>query len=850
MKQIYKRFINLRTTHRLAIASCLLAALGWCANTARAGSFDYTVLLDPSQLTETQIEAPDGESYVSFEWNGLYSSGEIGSPQLPVKYLRFMVPTYCNNISVAYKTSTLYESRGCSHLPYPEQPPVMTNNSLPPKFVPPMSDAYSVKTDIPRLKIIEESFIDGFHHVVTVAVSPVAYNGEDNSVSIFGDITFSLNYDECTEADMEEKPIFPKNYTPFFSLDDNIIDPANIRASNAKRYSAARVSSTGQKEYYYVITPASLKDALSDFVTWKTQKGYTVVVKTIESILASSKFKVNPNNTVWDNKLVDEAASLRAYLRDEYEKNGFFYCLLVGNYKTSMPIRKCISYNGEDISMDNSESVVPTDIYFTDLKQSYTLTKQSGHSIFTSSLPGKFQPSICTGRLLCSTAKEIENWFYKVKLYEANPGYGDNGYLYDAVFFEQWSYDWNRKIINSLVGDSEDVRNFLQGVYLNCDSIIDPTTSQGQSRRGASGKYVIDKISKSGFSSWHGHGTPSGVACSWGTYYITAEDSVFNSFKSFTEMMIEESGNGLDNLTNSGKPSIAYSVSCDNTPFDCLTTKDGNKWDCRYNMGEAFTVASKNGGPIFLGNTRVGYIGSSANMELLFFKGLIQNRKIGYAENYSKINYNSNHLKAAHSIIGDAEMEMWIGKPLDNDVNINQTSSLVSLSGNNIAGSKICVYDGEGNYATATASSTSFNFSLATTPEKFDKTNYLISVWKTGYLPVIRLYGQNATMTNRKKDFIVRDAGFGNEIMSSKTKGDYTVGNGAILNIKAIDSIDAQKGFIIESGGVADFKCDRSVVMSGAEIKKGGSLNINANTVTLKEGFTVIAGGSLTINPN
>ena len=65
-------------------------------------------------------------------------------------------------------------------------------------------------------------------------------------------------------------------------------------------------------------------------------------------------------------------------------------------------------------------------------------------------------------------------------------------------------------------------------------------------------------------------------------------------------MMIEESGNGLDNLTNSGKPSIAYSVSCDNTPFDCLTTKDGNKWDCRYNMGEAFTVASKMVGRFFL----------------------------------------------------------------------------------------------------------------------------------------------------------------------------------------------------------------------------------------------------------
>lgn len=845
MKQIYKRFINLRTTHRLAIASCLLTALGWCANTARAGSFDYTVLLDPSQLTETQIEAPDGESYVSFEWNGLYSSGEIGSPQLPVKYLRFMVPTYCNNISVAYKASTLHESRGCSHLPYPAQPPVMTNNSLPPEFLPPISDAYSVKTDKPRLQIIEESFIDGFHHVVTVAVSPVAYNGEDNSVSIFSDITFSLNYDECTEADMEEKPIFPKNYTPFFSLDDNIIDPANIRASNAKRYSASRVSSTGQKEYYYVITPASLKDALSDFVTWKTQKGYTVVVKTIESILASSKFKVNPNNTVWDNKLVDEAASLRAYLRDEYEKNGFFYCLLVGNYKTSMPIRK--SYrSSHNLNNENCENLVPTDVYFTDLKQQWNLTKPSGLSLYTSPSPSKFNPSICTGRLLCSTSQEIENWFYKVRIYEANPGYGDNGYLDDAVFFEQWESE------GSLIGNSDDIRDFLKD-YLNCEAMVDLYATD-TSQRGPKGSEVISRISKAGLSSWHGHGNPAGCACAHGLYYITAEDSIYDLIKKKSADFVKENGNGIDNMTNFGKPSLVYSISCDNTPFDYLVFDSGYSWRCRYNLGEAFTVANKTGGPVFLGNTRVGFVIPSKDMELWFFKGLTQNRKIGYAENYSKINYNNTynsiHLRATHSIIGDSEIEMWLGKPLDNNININHTSSAISFSGNSLAGSKICLYDGEGNYATATASSTSYNFSLAAAPEEFDNTNYIISVWKTGYLPVVRLYGQNATMIKRKKDFIVRDAIFGSAVMSSKTKGDYTVGNGAILNVKAIDSIDAQKGFIIESGGIADFKCDRSVVMSGAEIKKGGSLNINANTVTLKEGFTVIAGGSLTINPN
>ena len=847
MKRIFNTFSLQRLSRRLALVLCVLTALAWYASAARAGSFDYTVVLDPSQLAESQVNAPNGETYLSFEWSGLYSSNEIGSPQLPVRYLRFLVPTYCNNISATCKSSTLYESRDCSHLPYPAQPPVMTNGSLPPEFVAPAAEIYSSATDYPAIEIVEESFVDGFHHVVTVAVSPLAYNGERNSVSIFSDITLSLSYDECTEDDMDDKPIFPKNYTPFFSLDDNILDPANIRASNARHYSASRANAVGQQEYYYVITPASLKNALSDFVTWKRQKGYTVVVKTIESILETPKYKVNPNNTVWDNKLVDEAASLRAYLRDEYESHGFFYCLLVGNYRTSMPIRKSYRTSSNQNS-ENSEAFVPTDVYFTDLKQKWDLTKCPGLSIYSCPSPSNFNPSICTGRLLCSTSKEIENWFYKVKLYEANPGYGDMSYLTEAIFFEQWSYDWETKTPSPLIGDSKNIRNFLHGVYFNCDSLVDPSRL-GSERRGTTGKNLIDKISKTGFSSWHGHGTPPGVACSWGTYYITSEDSVFDIFKPQTGMIIEESGNGLNNIRNMGKPSIAYSISCDNTPFDCLTTKEGYQWNCRYNMGESFTVANKTGGPVFLGNSRVGYITSSANMELWFFKGLVQNRKIGYAENYSKLNYGNPHLRATHSIIGDSEIEMWLGKPVINNVSISQTSSSVSFSGTNLSGSKICVYDGEGNYATGSATSNSFNFSLSNAPSNFDKSNYMVSVWKTGSLPVIKLFGQNATMTRRTKTFIVRDAMFGSNVMKSKDNGNFTVGASSVLNVKAIDNITTEAGFIVDKGGAAKFECDWTVSLKGGNVKSGGSLEIRASDTTLQGGFTVNQGGTLTIYP-
>ena len=81
---------------------------------------------------------------------------------------------------------------------------------------------------------------------------------------------------------------------------------------------------------YYIIVPDNLKDAVDDLAVRKRQKGYSVVVKTIEDICATPRYVVGGHCSYRNGQteeLVDSAASLRAYLHDEFEDNGAFFCL-------------------------------------------------------------------------------------------------------------------------------------------------------------------------------------------------------------------------------------------------------------------------------------------------------------------------------------------------------------------------------------------------------------------------------------------------------------------------------------------------------------------------------------------
>lgn len=835
------------TVGRLWLIILLLAV----TNSAFAGSFTHTVKFDPSNLSSHEVCAPDGNTYLSFDWPGLSRLSEAGLPDFPVKYVRFLIPTFCNNVGVSLSESIVEKVEDCAFEPLPIQEQLPTNIKDTPGFTKGVADKYSGEDFTHYMAIVDESFLDGYWHVITVAVCPLAYAGKKRKLQVCRDMAFTISFTDCKETDMEVRPVFPRNNSSFFSLDSSILDPLNLRTNVGADTKAASPSVlTQQDNNYYIITPASLKTALSDFVLWKRQKGYNVVVKTIEEILATEKYKVNKTHN--NVKLVDKAASLRAYLTDEFKDRGFFHCLLVGNSQTSMPIRKVWRSKSK---YDTSEGLTPTDLYFIDLISEWSLTIKSGLSIYTGNVPSIFNPCISVGRLLCTSAQEIENWTRKVRLYEANPGYGDNDYLGKALFIEQWSWNYDKERENSLLGDSEKVSNFLSS-YLECETVQDPH-KKASNTYGISGTEAIKKMSAVGLHSWHGHGNPISWGCAFGRF-VTSEDSVWFSLRKVTSGFLEETGNGIDNMSNHTKPNIAYSISCDNTPFDIMIneadeTKANSKevvWDARYNLGEAFTVGAKGGGPVFLGNTRVGYITSSADMELEFFKGLAQNRNIGYAQNYSKSNYSSSHLRATHSIIGDPEIDMWLGKPQTLDITFDRMLTGLSLKGTGVNNSILSFYDGEGHCVSYKSTPPTQSVAITEFPTNFDTDTYMISVWKPDFLPEIRLWGQNASLTNRSKEFIVREAIFGSNVTTAKMTGDYTVSNNGKIVVKALDRIQTERGFIVGSGGTVTFICDNGVSLQESSVNSGGRLEITAASTVLENGFSVAAGGILEIRPN
>ena len=839
---------------RYALSAVALAAALLAPTRADAGELTTTRTYDTSAITLTTATAPDGTEYQKIEWPGIYNSSEVGKPELPVEYFRFLVPVYSKNFK-----ATAISFGSATTLPlttrvYPGQVPQKADGSPAPDFTYPLEAAYSSPAEV-EAWVDGDGFVDGCNHLVTVAVRPVRYDDATLTARAYGDITVRLSYDVCSESELTgSKPLFPPKASRYFNLDElcvNSVDVPRFVPKSVKRASDnTGAAATGEySDWYYIIVPRNLQKAVGDLATWKRQKGYNVVVKTIEDILATPEYAVNSKA-----ELVDEAASLREYLRDEFNKNGSYFCLLVGNSKTSMPIRKFIissSYYSD--KLDNGSSVLPSDAYFSDCTQSYSLKREFEGGMYTCKYSDvSFFPDIYIGRLLCSELSEINNYFEKLIIYESNPGLGNSLYLDKATLFAS-----NPDCIDGYLRLYPLLANKFE-----LDTLID--TGNSTYPRGSD---VIKSISKTGYSSWHGHGSPYGVTCTSSTkdtingkiveyrsHCISSLDEVmsrdwpYESIKTYN-WCVNENGNGLDNMDNYYSSGIAYSISCDNTPFDQPILLDSSFPDGRwsfnqcYNLGESYTIGSKVGGVAFLGNTRVGYFGQSEYLEEHFTSCIDNYRKIGVAEVISKLRNSYIYSSLAHHVIGDPELEMWLGNPNRYTATPVITNSSISFMETLPDSTKVVVYDGLGNSESFYPSSGTSTRIIGGEPYPYPKYIYdmAISTWKTGYLPTITYYGQGIGLTNMSKSYVVRDARLGG---SSKA---FTVGEKASLKVKAIDEIKSVGAFGVKKDGKAILECLRIVSLKDCAVEEGGEMSVEAETTKLGAGFKVEKGGTFKI---
>ena len=168
-------------------------------------------------------------------------------------------------------------------------------------------------------------------------------------------------------------------------------------------------------------------------------------------------------------------------------------------------------------------------------------------------------------------------------------------------------------------------------------------------------------------------------------------------------------------------------------------------------------------------------------------------------------------------------------------------SSNISVSGDDAIGSIVVINDGNGNLRRLDVSGN------LQPPAGFQDGGKMeaCGIYKTGYLPIVKLDCYSDELENCRKKFVVRSSVIGN--VESRS---VVIGSEAKVDIRAVDSIDTGEGLNITNNGELTLRCDKNITMGGSKVDTGGSLQAHGEKVILSGGFAVEAGGTLTINNN
>ncbi len=729
-----------------------------------------------------------GVTYATVHYEGLYNGGAPGTPSLPVDYIRFSVPYNATNFTVTAQPKNTYSSR-LDYPIYPCQEPRMMSDTTPVVITLPDSAAYYSGSDYPtqRAWVVDEGFLAGENHIVTVAVMPFAYR---YSASGFYRHTFkesrsvrlTLSYELSDSLAMY--PIANTNENSRksgYKLTQGIVvnpdsvscfAPPTAPCQIYAPYQAPSINTSLPQYPYLIITTSDLSHSLRRLSALKRQKGYNVKLVTVEEVLNDPYAQYGDVMTVDGVPTVtcsEDAGIIRQYLKLSRYFFGTQYLFLVGS---NVPYK--IQRKGTLIGTYD----VPTDLYYSDLNGNWT--RNSTIDLF---------PDIFVGRLLAKNEKQVINYADKLLRYELNPGDGDYTYLRRALYTEGLGhFNYSKGIgqyMNQICPDSMIIRERTLGYY--------PT-----------GRDVIDSINSNKFGFWCtlNHGCPSCIITYgvnvWNKLY---SDSFFclhaiDSVKVLPFSGIDtETQNGLNNIENKGFEMISYSISCETMPFDVKS---------KYailpmNFGESFTTGRNYGGPAYLGNTRDGINPSSKNLGQIFAKKLTENTyKIGIAEALSKCeNYDENfedYLAMTHNLLGDPEFEMWTDTPQHySNIVISRTNNSITVNGIDSDSTIVAYYSNDGQIGTDTISTSSVVFNNISP-------NSTVMLYKHNYIPFIApLDLQNITFS-KNQYVIASDVTAGKAIDSQRTNGNVIVPDGIEYEIEASGIVTLQDGFQVEKG--------------------------------------------------
>jgi hypothetical protein len=707
--------------------SFVLVCFAFCTIPVVASTVQHKVVFDTKVVIDTTV-AQDGNIYSVINLPDCSFSLTEGVPQLPVKTVNLIIPAGEEAVGVTHvKAGGTVISLNYPVLPV--QKPIPTSvNFEGNEFVVPDKNIYSLDAGYPVIsaRILRTNHIRG-NSVVVVEVSPVTCNPVKNQLEVFESIEITIQT-KTSEKAFKSSPVKNKerfnNYLE--SLVDNKNDVANFSTVTQKLTEPdtnsvkSALATTGISIYceYVIITSSSLSSYFNSFIAWKKQKGIDIELVTVESIY---------QNYTGDliSGINDNAGKIRQFLCDAYG-NGLEYALL-GGTSSVVPIR----YGwGNNTSIDPVYEI-PTDLYFSDFDGDWNIDADSRYGEPTND-DVDYGAEIFVGRLLCTTSSQIQNWTNKLLLYEKNPGNGSTAYLRKALYTQADQLQY--------YDQATDIANRFGSIFTT-DEIFEeeyngvPNYNSAASPQFPTGANVVNEINSGyGFVSWFNHGHPANVAV--GTPGINGcinndrkKVTRTNSYSGWCQH--PESGDGLDNLSNSTKPFVLYTLACETTPFDTWESIAPSD-----NLGAQITNLSSKGGPIFLGNTRYGYVTSSWYLQQSFTNIIAGGTyQLGAAEAASKGTSGDHYVWLSHNLVGCPETEMWTDAPSQlSNVYAAKCGSNVIVNTNGITYCTVCVMSSNDNGATywqvnnsSTTEKTFYNV-----PEPF-----VVTITKHNYIPKI-----------------------------------------------------------------------------------------------------------------
>lgn len=748
-------------------------------------SITYTAYYDiPIYGTDTL----GGITYTTVSYDGLNNNVDPGMPSLPVDYIRFSVPYNATNFKVSAQSNSTTNHR-MSYPAYPCQQPRMMSDTMPPVITLPNSSVYYSGSDYPTqcAWIVDEGFLAGDNHIVTVAVMPFVYKYSSSGFLKHNfkesrNINLTLSYDLSDTLALS--PIVSNNENSSLNgrhlAQSIVVNPDSVLnfappTTTYPTYSPYHAPSLnlGLTPFpYLIITTPDLTHSLRRLTALKMQKGYNVKMATVDEIMNDPYAQygdvvyVNGTPTVTFD---DSVGVIREYLKLSKWFFGTEYLLLVGSNVPYRTQRKGTPLGTFD---------VPTDLYFSDLNGNWN--RNSTIDLY---------PELFVGRLSAKNTYQIDNYTDKLLRYELNPGRGNYAYLKKSLYTESvGTFDYSKNIgqyMNQIYPDSMIIRERVYECY--------PT-----------GRDVINLINTNRYAFWcaFNHGAPSCIM----TYGVNIWNHLYSDSYFFLHAIDSvkippfvaqdtEINNGLNRIENSGYEMILYSTSCETMPFDV----EPKYLSLPMNFGESFIMGENYGGPAYLGNTRDGVNPSSMDLCSVFAKDLVEySHKIGVAEALSKFDNNDEvfggYLAMTHNLLGDPEFEIWTDTPqLYTNIDIMRTDNSISINGIDADSTIVAYYSNDGQIGTDTISSSSVVLNSVSP-------NSTVMLYKHNYIPYIApLDLQNITFSNNQY-VIASDVNAGSAIDNNRTNGSVIVPDGIEYEIEASGKVTLEDGFKVDKG--------------------------------------------------